>query len=146
MWRGLTTVASIAALGFALLWLVPRPAQPPLIVVLSATSAATGGAAAAAGATLTTFVASISGDGRALVTRPLTTVGLPSDHSLELWAVPPSGAPRSLGLISAAGATVLKNAAAVSGASALAVSLEPSGGSPTGAPTGPILYSGKLTL
>ena len=29
---------------------------------------------------------------------------------------------------------------------ALAVSLEPPGGSPTGAPTGPILYVGKLVL
>ena len=28
----------------------------------------------------------------------------------------------------------------------LAVTLEPAGGSPTGAPTGPIVYSGKLTL
>ena len=28
----------------------------------------------------------------------------------------------------------------------LAVSLEPPGGSPTGAPTGPVLYVGKLTL
>ena len=27
---------------------------------------------------------------------------------------------------------------------ALAVSLEPAGGSPTGAPTGPVLYSGKI--
>ena len=27
---------------------------------------------------------------------------------------------------------------------ALAVSLEPAGGSPTGAPTGPVLYSGKV--
>ena len=27
---------------------------------------------------------------------------------------------------------------------ALAVSLEPAGGSPTGAPTGPVLYTGKV--
>jgi anti-sigma-K factor RskA len=32
------------------------------------------------------------------------------------------------------------------GTAALAVSLEPAGGSPTGAPTGPVLYVGKLTL
>ena len=30
------------------------------------------------------------------------------------------------------------------GTAALAVSLEPPGGSPTGAPTGPVLYVGKL--
>ena len=31
-------------------------------------------------------------------------------------------------------------------AHALAVSLEPAGGSPTGAPTGPVLFVGKLAL
>ena len=111
-----------------------------MIVVLSATGAATGATAPAS------FIASISGDGRALVTKPLVQVGLAPDHTLELWAVPPQGAPRSLGLISADGATVLKKGAALAGATSLAVSLEPPGGSPTGAPTGPILYAGKLTL
>jgi anti-sigma-K factor RskA len=32
------------------------------------------------------------------------------------------------------------------GTAGLAVSLEPAGGSPTGAPTGPVLYSGRLQL
>ena len=31
-------------------------------------------------------------------------------------------------------------------AAAFAVSVEPAGGSPTGAPTGPVLYVGKLAL
>jgi anti-sigma-K factor RskA len=69
-----------------------------------------------------------------------------TDRVLELWAVPGSGAPRSLGLISASGATVVSKAQQLKGAAALAVSLEPTGGSPTGAPTGPVLYVGKLTL
>jgi anti-sigma-K factor RskA len=30
--------------------------------------------------------------------------------------------------------------------SALAVSVEPPGGSPSGAPTGPVVFAGKLTL
>ncbi|HEY6511663.1 MAG TPA: anti-sigma factor [Burkholderiaceae bacterium] len=30
--------------------------------------------------------------------------------------------------------------------SALAVSVEPAGGSPTGAPTGPVVFAGKLQL
>jgi anti-sigma-K factor RskA len=58
--------------------------------------------------------------------------------------VPGSGAPRSLGLISDKGATVVKKSRVLEGTAALAVSLEPPGGSPTGAPTGPILYVGKL--
>jgi anti-sigma-K factor RskA len=92
------------------------------------------------------FVASISADGRAMVTKPITNVSLQADRALELWAVPPQGAPRSLGLISAQGATVVKRGKVLDNTAALAVSLEPSGGSPTGAPTGPVLYVGKLVL
>ena len=140
LWRGVSAFASIAAIGLAVLLSSPGPAQPPVVVVLSATGAA-GGAAVPA-----SFVASISGDGRALVTRPLVNVSLQADRALELWALPGSGAPRSLGLISASGATVVKKGKVLEGATGLAVSLEPAGGSPTGAPTGPVLYVGKLQI
>jgi anti-sigma-K factor RskA len=79
-----------------------------------------------------------------VVTRPLVEVTLQADRALELWAVPPSGAPRSLGLIAGNAATVVRRDKLLDGTAALAVSLEPSGGSPTGAPTGPVLYVGKL--
>ena len=92
------------------------------------------------------FVASISGDGRALVARPLVDVAVRPDRALELWAIPAGGAPRSLGVISARGDTLAIKGKALEGADSLAVSLEPPGGSPTGAPTGPVLYTGKLTL
>jgi len=73
----------------------------------------------------------------------------PSIHvanaSLELWALPRSKQPKSLGLIPVAAAG-LRLAAAADQALAdvpmLAVSLEPPGGSPSGAPSGPVLYSG----
>jgi anti-sigma-K factor RskA len=138
-WRGLAGFASIAALALAALLATPGPVQPPVVIVLNATEAATGAAAGS-------IVASISGDGRAVVTQPVTNVAVQTDRVLELWAVPGSGAPRSLGLISASGATVVSKAQQLKGAAALAVSLEPTGGSPTGAPTGPVLYVGKLTL
>jgi len=140
LWRGVSAFASIAAIGLAVLLSSPGPAQPPVVVVLSATGAA-GGAVVPA-----SFVASISGDGRALVTRPLVNVSLQADRALELWALPGSGVPRSLGLISASGATVVKKGKVLEGATGLAVSLEPAGGSPTGAPTGPVLYVGKLQI
>jgi len=69
-----------------------------------------------------------------------------ADKALELWAVPPKGAPRSLGLISANGTTIVKKGKVLVDTAALAVSLEPPGGSPTGAPTGPVLWAGKLQI
>jgi anti-sigma-K factor RskA len=65
---------------------------------------------------------------------------LPPGKSHELWVIPVSGgAPVSLGLLPHTGDhhRVLSAAqrAALAGATTLAVSLEPQGGSPTGAPT-----------
>ena len=67
----------------------------------------------------------------------------------ELWLVSDRfKSPRSLGLISDeqfTQRTQLANYDAVTiNRATYAVSLEPEGGSPTGAPTGPVLYSGKL--
>lgn len=70
----------------------------------------------------------------------------PAGHSLELWSVAGGGSPRSLGLIDA-GATrrpLPAGAGALAEGVTLAVSVEPRGGSPTGAPTGPVVYSGRL--
>lgn len=69
--------------------------------------------------------------------------------SYELWIVPrDGGAPLSLGLLAPDADRPIRLAAKVLStvpqASALAVSLEPTGGSPTGLPTGPVLYQGSL--
>ena len=140
-WRAFSGIAAVAVVSLSVLLANPGPAQAPIIVVLSSTAPAEGGAVVPA-----SFVASISGDGRAMVTKPLMNVSLQADKALELWSVPASGAPRSLGLISASGATVFSKRKVLEGTAALAVSLEPPGGSPTGAPTGPVLFVGKLTL
>ncbi|HSW07076.1 anti-sigma factor [Aquabacterium sp.] len=143
-WRGASGFATVAAVSLAVLLANPQPQPPPVVVVLQGTAGATQGA--------NTFVASFSGDGRALVTRPLQPVALDIDRALELWAVPPEGAPRSLGLISASGLTVIRRERLPQAlldkrnTAALAVSVEPPGGSPTGAPTGPVVYAGKLQL
>jgi anti-sigma-K factor RskA len=136
-WQRLAGAASVVALALAVLLANP-PLQAPVVVVLSAT---TPQGAEAAG-----FVASFSPDGRAVATRPLVPVALAPGRALELWAVPAAGAPRSLGLIAADGASVVQRTRVLKDTAALAVSLEPAGGSPTGQPTGPILYVGKLTL
>jgi len=69
-----------------------------------------------------------------------------AERSLQLWALPPSGAPRSLGVLDRR--QVVKLAAApgeVREVPALAISLEPRGGAPAGSgPTGPVLFQGRL--
>jgi anti-sigma-K factor RskA len=142
-WRGLAALASSAALALAVVVALPERSQPPVVVVLQGTGGDAQG--------VNSFVASVSGDGRALVTRPLLQVALQNDRALELWSVPPEGSPRSLGLISASGATVITRerlpaSLLKGGTAALAVSVEPPGGSPTGTPTGPVVYAGKLQL
>jgi anti-sigma-K factor RskA len=70
-------------------------------------------------------------------------------HSFELWALPAGkGAPVSLGLLPDAGQLerTLSDTqrSALASAAQVAVSLEPPGGSPTGAPTGPVLFVAAL--
>jgi anti-sigma-K factor RskA len=67
-----------------------------------------------------------------------------ADVAHELWALSPSGgAPVSLGLLPQRGEVIrdltATQRAAFAAATQLAVSREPAGGSPTGAPTGPVL-------
>ncbi|UXH79440.1 anti-sigma factor [Roseateles amylovorans] len=137
-WRGFSAAASVAALTLAVLVMQPVPVAPPVVVVLHSTP---DGAAVLK----TGFVASVTADGQALVLRPLAPVTIDAQHALELWAVPKGGAPRSLGLIQAGDAsTTIVRTGLLRDTHAFAVSLEPVGGSRTGAPTGPILSAGEV--
>nr|WP_314872342.1 anti-sigma factor [uncultured Pseudomonas sp.] len=69
-------------------------------------------------------------------------------HSLQLWAIAAGSKPVSLGLIAESGRSTLKlddaQSRLLGKGVVLAISLEPKGGSPTGQPTGPVLYKGAL--
>lgn len=68
-------------------------------------------------------------------------------HSYELWLLPDGTAPVSIGVLDGAGVVTLdaRRLVGVGGGSlALAISVEPRGGSPTGLPTGPVIASGQL--
>jgi anti-sigma-K factor RskA len=143
LWRTLSGGALAAVVGLAVLLGNPPPAQAPIVVVLQGT----GADANVAG----TIVASFSADGQALVARTLTPVAVQPDRVLELWWAPEKGNPTSLGLLKADGVTVLSRGRLPgglrkSGIDHMAVSVEPPGGSPTGAPTGPVVFAGKLQL
>jgi anti-sigma-K factor RskA len=143
LWRALSGTALAGLVGLGVMLGNPPPAQAPVVVVLQST----GGDPTVAGS----VVASFSGDGRAVVARPLTRVSLQTDRVLELWWAPEKGAPTSLGLIKADGTTLLSRGQLPgglrgSGIDHMAVSVEPPGGSPTGKPTGPVVFYGKLQL
>jgi anti-sigma-K factor RskA len=137
LWQGLATAATVTAIGLGVLLNQPQPVQPPIVIVLNANPDAQGVVPAR-------FVASVTPDGRALVLRPVDAVALDAGRALELWAVPGQGAPRSLGLVRPDQATTVLRTQLLDNTAAFAVSLEPAGGSPTGAPTGPILSLGSI--
>lgn len=137
IWRGVAVGASALAAMLALYVaadrVIPGLARPTLVAVVNR-----------------------SGELPALLVRIDPRAGLvqvralaaetPPDHSLELWSVRAGEAPHSLGIV---GATVT-HAVLPSGAgrslenATIAVSVEPRGGSATGLPTGPVVYTGRL--
>jgi anti-sigma-K factor RskA len=78
-----------------------------------------------------------------------TNLALDPARAYELWALPGDGAaPVSLGLMPRSGRGVLElndaQRLALSRSRQIAISLEPWGGSPTGAPTGPVLFVAEV--
>jgi anti-sigma-K factor RskA len=143
VWRATTALAGTLALGLTLVAVKLQMQQPtdpsPVVIVMAPSAEVSQGQHAS-------FVASVSADGRAIVVKPLQAVSLEARKVLELWAIPAQGAPRSLGLLTAAGTAKVLRSALLQDTAALAVSVEPSGGSPTGAPTGPVVSVGKLEI
>ncbi|MDP4005524.1 anti-sigma factor domain-containing protein [Methylobacterium sp. NEAU K] len=100
------------------------------------------------------YLAVVQGGGAlpALIVRVDTRTGIaqvrpvgadaPAGRSLELWYVGAEG-PKPLGLVGGTPSRVtLPPGAAQDGV--IAVSVEPPGGSPSGRPTGPVVYTGRL--
>jgi anti-sigma-K factor RskA len=138
-WRGVSLAASAIAAALALFILFkPEPPAAPGNFVAVLQPEGPGPA----------FVASIDiKDGTISVKR----LGAQAEagKTYELWAVGGGrAAPQSLGVIDASlkipADQLGKVDPATLGETVFAISLEPEGGSPTGAPTGPVLYTGKL--
>lgn len=154
-WRGAAALAAVVAIVAVLSGRVPvedatrevpvavAPAPAPAAEALPVTTLAHEDGSPA-------WLASVdAAHGRVLV------VPLPADvdaegRVAELWLIPEGGAPASLGLLPhdrtrAVDVPAALHAALVAGAT-LAVSLEPPGGAPHGAPTGPVVASGALRI
>jgi anti-sigma-K factor RskA len=90
----------------------------------------------------------VFGNADRLVARAVKLPARPAGSDYELWALPKGAAPVSLGVLPAAGASgrtlTLMQKQALALSSQVAVSIEPHGGSPTGQPTGAVLYVAPL--
>ena len=131
--------AAAAALitAFTFGWIVWQETRPPQA---TATLASEQGAAL--------WQVALSARGDELEVAAVGSARVPPDRARELWALPEGGAPVSLGLMPATGEVRLalddRQRAALAAATNVAVSDEPPGGSPTGAPTGAVLYVAKI--
>ena len=134
-WMTLATGALAAACLAALIVFVSQPTQAPLIAAIQA-----GGQSH--------FVATIDPSRNTVSVVP-AAYAADASRVPELWLIAPGDRPRSLGLLRADATVSLpipENLRALATRQAtLAVSLEPPGGSRTGAPTGPVIATGRLT-
>lgn len=135
-WQASTLGALALAAAFAALLLTRNPPQPLAPHAVATLLPANGQGPI--------FMAVMEADGRIAITGA-APVAVAPDRSLELWELPVGETrPRSLGVLPAGGARVVL-AAGAGPKTQLMISLEPQGGSPTGQPTGPVLYAGTLT-
>jgi len=139
-WRATALIASALAASLVVAIGVhefgPKPKQQNLVAVLQKD------------ATSPAFLVTVNIDDRVMTVRPVAAKPQPG-KSYELWLVQDSlGAPKSLGVIDEHQAMQRPTLAAykrdVIESATFAVSLEPEGGSPTGEPTGPVVFAGKL--
>ncbi|TCU18039.1 anti-sigma factor [Rhizobium sullae] len=134
-WRSLTFASLVVAIGAIIFasGVVPPDGSSSLVAELSSADSQVN------------LLASYHAESGRLRLVPVAAGGT-EKKSLELWLVPGSGAPRSLGIFQPGENGELIIPADLRGNIAegvtLAVSLEPSGGSTTGAPTGPVVASG----
>ena len=134
-WPVTALASTAAAVVLAVLLITAPQSSPPLVGVIANANGQPQWA-------LTT-----ASTGHRLRIQAVSPKAVASNKSLELWLLPKEkgAAPVSLGLLPSNGErTVDLSTAGGTTEIALAVSLEPAGGSPTGLPTGPIVYQTRL--
>ncbi|MEO3433394.1 anti-sigma factor [Inquilinus sp. CAU 1745] len=134
-WRAATGLVAIAAILLAAVVLL-RPFDPPAayMAILQSRDGADAG-----------YLARADADGNMTLTA-LETVSIAPDRTLQLWTLAdPAAGPVSLGLLEPGQSMMVPAAAlpALGGGQLFQISVESEAGSPTGSPTGPVLYIGR---
>ena len=136
-WRGLwLALPSAVAAAWLAVILLPMPAADRIAVFADQNAE-------------TLWIISADLDAGRLQAEAVNAAPPEGDTVYQLWVLPPDGIPQSLGLLSADAGVVeteisAERVAALTEAGRLAISLEPPGGSPTGLPTGPVVYVTSL--
>jgi anti-sigma-K factor RskA len=155
-WRGFTVAMSAIAALLALYVVVsqlapgilPLNRQPPTFVASQPTPPGSRLVAVLQQEpTAPAFLITLDPQSRNITVRRVTS-SADAGRSYELWLIDKSSTPHSLGLVGTGEFTTRPIPAnfdvdGMRGAG-YAVSLEPASGSPSGAPTGPILFTGKM--
>ena len=130
-WRGVVFASAMCGAAVAFAIVLPKLLiSEPAVAALSAQ-----------GTLGPAFLVMVTRDGYATVIA--TAAEVQPGNSLELWELPEGATvPVSLGLLPTTGRLRIK--VIVPAGARLLVSSEPSGGSRTGASTGPVLYAGRM--
>lgn len=131
-WQGFAAASVAALVTGGLLWASLWPAPPQLVVVLLDAEARP-----------VSLVEAYEGQRIRIV--PLGAIEVPQGRTLQVWTLPdPATGPVSMGLLPSVTATTLTGPPLPppKREQLYEITLEPSGGSPTGKPTGPIIGKG----
>lgn len=131
-WRTLSAGLATAVVVLAFLMLSPSTHRDTVSTIAVLSGEKTPGA----------LVVNRLADQRLAVQPMQDLAALADGRALELWAISPGQAPRSLGLVAPGQTTVLAPRLPPRQGDTIAITLEPQGGAPNGVPTGPIVLSG----
>jgi anti-sigma-K factor RskA len=132
LWRSAAVIAAAIAACLAVYIGLAPPTAPAYVAVLRAPQQQT-----------PAFLA--TGDRNRLLVRSVVQEQPPRDRSFELWEIPSGAKPLSLGVLPTDGR--LERSALplpLADGTTLAISIEPKAGSPTGQPTGSVVFVGTV--
>jgi anti-sigma-K factor RskA len=143
LWRWLGIGASALAVALLVVVSLPRTARTPTVVsagYMASTIQQDNGS--------TGWIATMDLEHARMVVVPAMPVAFAKGRAPELWLIPAGGKPISVGMIARDKPVTLTLdpalLAQLGPTAALAVSVEPMGGSPTGQPTGPVIGKGAI--